>query len=77
MTLDIPRRGGNQINKRGMMGAIKLYGTCDEIIETLKFINKTLIMENEYGEDILIRFTDYDAFRTDFNLGLKEMGSIE
>lgn len=77
VALDIPRRGGNKVNENGMMGAIKIFGSAEEIIATLKIINEKLFMQNEYGEDMLIKFTDYDSFLNDFNLGLEEVGKIE
>lgn len=74
--IDIPRREKHTVNEYGLIGAIRLYGSAEEVVAMLKLINEKLIVQDENGEDLLIRFTDYDALVDDFNSGLKECGRI-
>lgn len=75
--VDIPRRWNRTVNKNEMMGAIRLFGTVEEVVDTLKIINNSLIIQDDNGGDMLIKFTDYDSFVNDFNNGLLEFGIIE
>ena len=75
--MDIPRRNPRKVNQHELMGAIRLFGTAEEVVDTLKIINNHLVIQDDNGEDMLIRYTDYDAFMDDFNNGLIEFGKIE
>lgn len=46
--------------------------SIDEFCELIDKINKTLIIENEKGEDMIIRYTDFDYLKTQYYKGLKE-----
>lgn len=72
---DIPKREGNIVKYHGCMGTIRIYGdTCDVMLDTLREINTLLEIQNEKGENMFIRFTDYDFVREEFLTGLKQFG---
>ena len=55
------------------MGVIRAYGaTCEEMIEKIDAINKNLRILNKEGEDLILYFTDFDAVRRDFQLGVDD-----
>ena len=44
------------------------------MLDNLKKINNFLRIENKNGENMFIRFTDYEAVRKEFMAGLKQFG---
>lgn len=46
--------------------------TIDEFCELIDKINKTLVIENEKGEDMIIRYTDFDYLKKLYRDGLEE-----
>lgn len=72
VVIDIPRRRGYYVNFHNLMGEIRMKGLIDDVIEKLKFINETLKIVDEHGENMFIKFTDYDALKEDFLAGLDE-----
>ncbi|MCI8599042.1 MAG: ATP-grasp domain-containing protein [Lachnospiraceae bacterium] len=73
--IDMPKREGNPVKYHACMGTIRIYGkTCDAMLDNLKKINNFLRIENKNGENMFIRFTDYEAVRKEFMAGLKQFG---
>ncbi len=71
VVVDLPKRENNIVVDKVCMGVIKIYGeTVEILIETLKKINSVFYILNENGENMFIRFTEYEEMVQDFNLGL-------
>ncbi len=76
VTVDLPRREGMPVATRGIMGVIRIYGkTIDEAVETLKYVNKVFSCKNEKGENLFVRYTDYEGMKAEFVAGLKEFSN--
>lgn len=45
---------------------------CDELCEKVKMINQLIEIKNENGEDMLIRFTDFDTLKDAYRQSLAE-----
>jgi len=73
VTVDLPRREGMAVATRGIMGLVRIYGkTIDEAVETLKYVNRVFSCKNEKGENLFVRYTDYEGMKAEFIAGLKE-----
>lgn len=71
--IDMPKREGSRARYHSAMGVIRAYGaTCEEMIEKIDAINKNLRILNKEGEDLILYFTDFDAVRRDFQLGVDD-----
>lgn len=69
----MPKREGSRARYHSAMGVIRAYGaTCEEMIEKIDAINKNLRILNKEGEDLILYFTDFDAVRRDFQLGVDD-----
>lgn len=51
--------------------------TIDEFCEKIDKVNKTISILDENGEDVIIRFTDFDFLRKSYYSGLKQRGDID
>ena len=48
----------------------------EEFIEKIQKINSTISITDEAGEDVIIRYTDFDYLREKYELGLKQGGLL-
>lgn len=46
--------------------------TIEEFIEKIKFINSTVSLRDQSGEDVIIRYTDFDYLRKQYRMGVGE-----
>lgn len=72
VVVDIPKRGPYDVGLHTLMGEIRIKGQIDEVIEKIKFINQTLKIEDDHGENMYIQFTDFDTLKKEFLIGLNE-----
>ena len=71
--VDIPKREGNSVRLNACMGLLGIYGSdIEEVCDRLKEINSKLFMRNDAGENMFIKFDDYDSLRDEYYAGLKE-----
>ncbi len=73
--VDFPKGVGDKTRKGANFGTIRIASNgINELCETWKFINDTLRIEDEFGEDLIVRYDDYNAFRKEYYAGLREFG---
>ena len=71
--VDMPKRAGSIVREKATMGLIGIYGKdIDDLCEKLKFVNTSLSIKDENGEDLVIVYDDYDGLRTEYNQGLEQ-----
>jgi biotin carboxylase len=72
VVIDLPKREGGKVINKVCMGLIKIYGnTVEELVDTLQKINSVFFMRDDAGENMFIRYTDYQDLLDDFILGRK------
>lgn len=75
VVIDLPKREGGKVADHANMGLIRVYGkTIEDVIAKYEKINAVFSVKDENGENLFIRFTDYDGMRKDFNAGLEQFG---
>lgn len=76
--VDLPKRLGSEIRPGISFGRIRVCAKdVEELCSLLAHINDVLVCENELGQDMIVRFTDYDALRDRYYQGMKEFDSGE
>lgn len=71
--IDIPKREGNSVRANACMGLLGIYGkNIEEVCERLKKINSLLYTRNINGENMFIKFDDYDSLREEYYAGLRQ-----
>ena len=71
--VDIPKRAGNSVRLNACMGLLGIYGSnIEEVCSRLEAINSLLYTRNKSGENMFIKFDDYDALREEYYAGLKQ-----
>lgn len=72
--VDIPKRAGNSVRLSACMGLLGIYGKdIEEVCERLKEVNSLLYTRNDAGENMFIKFDDYDSLREEYYAGLEQM----
>lgn len=72
--VDIPKRAGNSVRLSACMGILGIYGKdIEEVCERLKEVNSLLYTRNDAGENMFIKFDDYDSLREEYYAGLEQM----
>ena len=70
--IDIPKRTGCCVRAYSCMGLLGIYGKdVNEVCDRLKKVNSLLFTLNSKGENMFIKFDDYDALREEYSEGLK------
>ena len=55
------------------MGVVGVFANgCEEFCEKIDKINKTISVLNENGEEMIIRYTNFDYLRNNYQRGLEE-----
>lgn len=73
VVVDMPKRKGSSVRKNVNMGIIKIFGKdCDEMCETINFINKNLKILNDEKQNMFIYFNDFKKVKDEYEEGLKE-----
>jgi biotin carboxylase len=73
VVVDLPKRKGGKVVEYANMGLIRIYGNnIEEVVEKLKKVNELFSVKDASGENLFIRFTDYDSIKSDFMQGLKQ-----
>lgn len=71
--VDIQKREGSTVYNRAIMGTIRIFGKdIEQLIETLKIINANLRVVDENGDNMFVKFTDYESLRKEYFSGLEE-----
>ena len=71
--IDMPKREGDSVRKYSNMGIIKIYGkNCDEMCDTIAFINTHLKILDSDGNNMFIIFDDFDIVKNEYENGLAE-----
>ena len=71
--VDIPKRAGNSVRLNACMGLLGIYGSdIEEVCDRLKKINALLYTRNNAGENMFIKFDDYDSLREEYYAGLEQ-----
>ncbi|MEY8460655.1 ATP-grasp domain-containing protein [Eggerthellaceae bacterium 24-137] len=66
--VDLPKGVGSKVAKGLNAGLVKIYGNnIEDLIGTLKRVNEVFSIKDARGQNIFIRFTDYDKLKTDFS----------
>lgn len=70
--VDMWRKPGDEVSQFRAIAAIA-YCTkdCDELCRTIDFINKNVKVYNEKGEDIIIKYTDFEYLKKVYKEGLE------
>lgn len=62
---------GNQAQKYRPVGVITFATKdCEEMIQLIQMVNDSVHVYNEYGEDMVIKYTDFEYLREVYALGL-------
>lgn len=76
VNVDMPKREGGAVRDYACMGLLGIYAKdCDALCDTLKKINETLKIEDTNGENLIIRFTDYEILKKEYKEGLADFNS--
>lgn len=68
VSIDLPKGVGGKVAKGLNAGLVKIYGqNIEDLIGTLKKVNEVFSIKDAQGQNIFIRFTDYNKLKTDFN----------
>ncbi len=71
--IDIPKREGNPVRLNACMGLLGIYGSdIEEVCSRLAMVNSLLYTKNIDGENMFIKFDDYDSLREEYYAGLKQ-----
>lgn len=71
--VDMPKRAGSFVREKATMGLIGLYGKdIEDLCSKLLFVNTSLKIKDENGDDLVIVFDDYDGLRVEYNLGIEQ-----
>ena len=71
--IDIPKREGNPVRLNACMGLLGIYGSdIEEVCDRLKEVNSLLYTRNDAGENMFIKFDDYDSLREEYYTGIKQ-----
>jgi len=71
--IDIPKRAGNQVRSNACIGLIGIYGEdIEAVCDRLEKVNSLLYTRNAVGENMFIKFDDYEALREEYYDGLKQ-----
>lgn len=69
--IDIWRKPGDKVDEFRSMAAIAFCcEDCEELCHSIEAINETLHIYDEYGEDIIIKYTDFDYLKKVYYEGL-------
>lgn len=71
--VDIPKREGNPVRLDACMRLLGIYGSdIEEVCSRLAMVNSLLYIRNGAGENMFIKFDDYDALREEYYAGIKQ-----
>ena len=71
--LDAVPRVGDKVTKYHSIGNVMFTSnTVDEMCEMISLLNDKITIINEKGEDVIIRFTDFDLLRKMYREGINE-----
>lgn len=69
--VDMPKRAGSTVREKATMGLIGIYGKdIDDLCEKLKFVNSSLSIKDENGEDLVIVYDDFEGLCTEYKQGI-------
>ncbi len=72
---DLPKREGTTARQEACMGLVGIYGKdADDVCAKLKQVNQLFSMKDEDGNNMFIRFDDYDSLTEEYQEGLRQFG---
>lgn len=75
VVIDIPKREGGSVRYHANMGVIRIYGkNFENMRNTVEKINSTLFIKNAQGENMFIKYDDFEGIRIEYEEGLREFG---
>ena len=73
VTLDMPKRIGESVRYLATMGVVHIYGKdIEELCDTIKSVNDTLLITDKDGMDMFIYFDDFESLKDEYYNGLQE-----
>ncbi len=76
--IDIPKRGGQNVSAHTCIGVIRIFGEdCNNLCETIAYINRHLRIEDSNGENMVILFDDFESVKSEYVLGISQFGSFD
>ena len=74
--VDMPKRAGSSVREKATMGLVGIYGKdVEDLCDKLKYVNASLSIKDENGEDLIIVFDDYEGLREEYNQGLEQFNN--
>lgn len=75
ITLDIPKRMGRSVRYHATMGVVHIASeNIEDLCSKVDFINRTLRIKDEDGQDMFIYYTNLDELIEEYYNGLTEFG---
>lgn len=73
VVIDMPKREGDSVRKNVNMGIVKIFGKdCDEMCDTIKKVNELLSITDKEGNNLFIRYTDFETLRKEYKEGIRQ-----
>ena len=74
---DLPKREGGNVRFHATMGVLRISANdVEELIQTIKYINRNFAIKDTEGKDMFIYYTDFDSLRAEYNNGLREFNLL-
>ena len=65
-------RVGEEFTKHIQLGVVGVYAdNCDELCEKIAQVNNTISVLNEEGEDVIIRYTNFEYLKENYRRGME------
>lgn len=73
--VDMPKRAGATVRDKTTMGLIGIYGKdIDDLCDKLKYVNASLSIKDDDGNNLIITFDDYETLKQEYQLGMMQYG---
>lgn len=74
--VDMPKRAGSSVREKATMGLVGIYGkNVEDLCNKLKYVNASLTIKDEKGEDLTIVFDDFEGLCDEYNQGLEQFNN--
>ncbi len=70
---DLPKRKGGKVTYHMCIGLVRFYAdNVNELVNIMKKVNDVFSIKNDKGENMFIRFTNYEEVINEFKEGMKD-----